>query len=105
MPAVARGNGTDVVISQTGAGYRCNSPVQTATLGCSAKVFIDGAGVVRIGDIVAPHNRSGCSSIDTSVLTTGSNKIFIEGKAIGRIGDMYTSDNIITSGSSKVFLG
>lgn len=105
MPAVARGSGKDVVLSLTGTGYHCNSPLNTTTDKCSSKVFIDGAGVVRVGDQVAVHNRSGCIQLDLSVLTTGSNKIFIEGKAVGRIGDQYTADNIITSGSSKVFLG
>lgn len=104
MPAAARGDGTESVFSKTGTGDECNDPMTTSTNLCSDKVFVEGIGVVRQGDRVASHPKSGCST-DTSVLTTFSSKVFIEGKGAGRIGDQYTGDNTITSGSAKVFFG
>jgi uncharacterized Zn-binding protein involved in type VI secretion len=66
-------------------------------------VLIEGVPVVVEGDLPAAHNRTGCIP-DTQVLSTFSSKVFVNGKPIGRIGDNY-GDNIITSGSSKVFAG
>lgn len=104
MAAAARGNGVDTVYSLTGSGKNCAFPVTTATSGCSSNVFINGTGAVRIGDVVAPHTKGGCS-IDTSTLTTSSSTVFINGQGAGRMGDQYTSDNTITSGSPNVFIG
>lgn len=102
MPAVARCDSTDDVFSQTGAGYQCRAPRLTKTGEGSPNVFINGFGVVRQDDKVAPHPRAGCST-DESVLTTFSSTVRANGKWIGRIGDEYTSDNVIISGSTNVF--
>lgn len=101
--AVARGNGADKVYSKTGTKKNCRRPIMTATAQCSGDVFVNGIGVVREGDLVAPHPARGCSP-DTSVLTKGSSSVFVNGKAAGRIGGEYTSDNTITSGSKDVFV-
>ena len=102
MPAVARANGVDTVYSLTGSGGGCNSPMNTVTGTGSPNVFVNGTPVVREGDTVGVHPRSGCST-DTSVLTTFSPNVFVNGKGIGRVGDQYTTDNTITSGSTNVF--
>lgn len=104
MPAAARGDGVDSVISKTGVGDECKKPVTTATDECSSSVFIEGTGIVRQGDQVAGHNKGGCTT-DTSVLTSYSSKVFVNGKGVARVGDQYTGDNTILSGSSKVFVG
>ncbi len=104
MPAAARGDGVDSVISKTGTGDDCRKPVTTATDECSNKVFAEGTGCVREGDQVASHNKGGCSN-DSSVLTSFSSKVFIQGKGAGRVGDQYTGDNTILRGSAKVFFG
>jgi uncharacterized Zn-binding protein involved in type VI secretion len=106
MPAIALGDGNSRVFSKTGRKRRCRFPVRTTTDECSTKVLVGGIGVVRAEDQVAPHNASGCLP-DTSTLTasTASSKVFCEGKRVAHIGSQYTSDNIITSGSSKVFIG
>lgn len=104
MPAVATGDGSCIVLSKTGNGNKCRFPRTVSTNQCSTKVFVGGIGVVRKDDLVIPHSKSGCVP-DVSVLTTFSSKVFVEGKGLGRIGDKYTSDNIITSGSSFVFAG
>ena len=102
MPAVARANGADRVLSRTGIGRNCANPVQTVTNEGSPNVFVNGIPVVRQGDQVGTHNASGCSP-DTSKLSTYSGTVFVNGKGIGRIGDEYTSDNTIISGSTTVF--
>ena len=101
--AVARGNGVDSVYSKTGTRKRCRRPLITATAQCSPNVFVNGTGVVRVGDRVAAHPARGCSP-DTSSLTNGSSSVFANGRAMGRIGSQYTSDNTITSGSRNVFI-
>jgi uncharacterized Zn-binding protein involved in type VI secretion len=107
MPAVARANGTDTVFSPDGEGPgkpNCRLPLNTNTGPATVtNVLIEGVPVVVEGDLPAAHNRTGCIP-DTQVLSTFSSKVFVNGKPIGRIGDNY-GDNIITSGSSKVFAG
>jgi uncharacterized Zn-binding protein involved in type VI secretion len=104
MPAVARGRQTDVVLSLTGSGHECKRPTTTTTgVAEHDKVKIGGIGVVVESDAVGPHSKSGCSA-DTSTLSTFSTKVKAGGKGIARIGDQYSSDNIITSGSTKIFI-
>ena len=103
MPGAARGVGRDRVQSVDGTGYKCRVPMMTRTLSCSANVLVNGIGVVRIGDKVAPHPRSGCS-LDTSSLTRSSRKVIINGRGAGRMGDAY-GPNTIVSGSSNVIIG
>lgn len=104
MPQVARGNGNDTVYSLTGTGLFCLSPVTTATNECSSDTFVNGIGVVREGDKVAPHNSAGCGT-DASVLTVFSSVVIINNKGAGRKGDFYTPDNEITTGSEDTFFG
>lgn len=104
MAAAARGDGADVVASLTGNGNNCAFPLTTSTDECSTDTFINGIGAVRIGDMVALHNKAGCVP-DTSTLSTSSSTVNINGRGAGRIGDQYTADNTITSGSSTVFIG
>ena len=107
MPAAARSQGVDAVLSLTGAGSTrrgCPAPLETATNQGSSDVLINGVGAVRIGDIVAPHRARGCGP-DTSGLTTASSRVFANNLGVGVIGSQYTSDNTITSGSGNVFVG
>lgn len=101
MPAVARANGTEAVLSPDGTGKKCAFPLTVSTGSATHnKVFVEGIPVAKTGDLVAPHPKRGCEP-DVSKLT-GSGKVFAAGSGIGRIGDQY-GDNIITAGSSKVF--
>jgi uncharacterized Zn-binding protein involved in type VI secretion len=104
MPAAARAGGTDAVFSLSGTGKNCNGPIMTVTGTGSPNVLINGLPAVRLGDLVGPHPFHGCGP-DLSVLTTGSPTVLINGVPAGRIGDIYTSDNIIISGSPTVFIG
>jgi uncharacterized Zn-binding protein involved in type VI secretion len=104
MPEAARGNGVDQVQSLTGTGFLCLSPLLTSTDECSDDVFVNGTGIVREGDKVAPHPAAGCGP-DESVLTTFSTSVYINGKGAGRKGDQYTPDNTIITGSTDVFVG
>jgi uncharacterized Zn-binding protein involved in type VI secretion len=102
MPAVARANGVDSVFSRTGTGKGCGSPIMTSTGTSTTTVFVNGIAVVRQGDRVGLHPAGGCGP-DLSTLSSFSGTVFANGGGIGRIGDLYSSDNIITSGSSTVF--
>lgn len=104
MPAVARAGGVDRVFSITGVGKNCAFPVQTVTGTGTCEVYINGSKAVVEGDQVGFHAARGCAP-DTSTVTTGSGTVFIGGKKVARIGDNYTSDNIIISGSTTVFIG
>ena len=104
MAAAARSSGQDRVFSRTGVGRGCGSPMQTVTGPGSSTVLINGVGAIRIGDRVGVHPRAGCST-DISTLSSSSSTVFVEGRGVGRIGDEYTSDNVIISGSTNVFIG
>lgn len=104
MADAAMGSGSSQVQSLTGSGSNCAFPIMTSTDLCSSQVTIEGKGAVRVGDKVAAHARLGCLP-DVSTLTIGSSKVTVEGLPVGRVGDLYTSDNIIITGSSKVSIG
>lgn len=102
MPAVSHANGIDSVLSPDGEGFRCRSPMTTVTgQNTQSRVFADGLLVCAEGDPVAPHPIGGCGP-DEQTLSIVSIRVFVEGKGIGRIGDLY-GDNVITSGSARVF--
>lgn len=102
MPAVARV--TDTVLSPDGFGDDCKYPgVVPIDVGNTVKVFANGLLVPVLGQPVPPHPITGCGP-DTSVLTTASATVFIGGLGAARIGNLY-GNNIITSGSSNVFIG
>jgi uncharacterized Zn-binding protein involved in type VI secretion len=104
MPNAAMGSGGSQVQSLTGSGSNCAFPIMTSTDICSSKVTIEGKGAVRVGDKVSVHASLGCLP-DISTLTVGSSKVTVEGLPVGRVGDLYTSDNIIITGSSQVIIG
>ena len=109
MPAAARSGGIDKVFSKTGLGRGCKFPNPNVVTGAgSCEVYINGYKAVREGDQVGSHAFIGCGP-DNSTLTSFSSTVFIGGtggpKGVGRIGDQYGSDNIITRGSSTVFIG
>lgn len=104
MPAAAKANGGSTVFSFTGAGRGCRAPVRTVTGSGSSTVFVEGSVAVVQGDIVGFHLFQGCGP-DLSALSSFSSTVFVNGKGLGRIGDEYTSDNVITSGCSTVFVG
>jgi uncharacterized Zn-binding protein involved in type VI secretion len=102
MPAIARANGTDNVLSPDGTGKKCRQPMTVSTgIVTQSRVFADGILVAVIGDVVQPHPRSGCS-LDSQTLSKASTRVFVSGKGLARIGDKY-GDNTIISGSSRCF--
>ena len=105
MPAIARANGGDSVLSPNGTGRRCGSPLQIATgVAGQSRVFADGILVASFGDVVQPHPLPGCTQIDEQTLSVVSSRVFAMGRGVGRLGDRY-GDNVITSGSSRCFSG
>lgn len=101
MPAVSVIG--DTVMSPDGTGRDCQSAVETFVDEVNKnQVFVNNKLVVVAGNIVGPHNLSGCNEIDKSALSTHSSTVFIGGLGIGRIGDSY-GNNIITKGSPNVF--
>jgi uncharacterized Zn-binding protein involved in type VI secretion len=106
MPEAARGNLIDTVQSPDGSGDCCQSPSTQYTLECSSKVFVEGYGIVRQGDAMQTHNYDGpCCNPHSPTLTVGSSKVFIEGKQAARKGDSFDGTHMISSGSSKIFIG
>lgn len=102
MPAVARMSGTDKVFSPHGTGKKCAFPTTQATEAGSSRVFAMGVGVVRAGDAMKTHPKSGCDP-HAPFLDSGSSRVFSEGLGIGRIGDNYGGEHPIISGSPRVF--
>lgn len=105
MPEAARGSGKDTVDSDTGSGVDCAFPSKTKTDVCSSNVFVNNFGSVRQGDAVTSHPMTGCGN-ESPGLSTYSPNVFVNGLGMGRLGDDYVGDgsNIITSGSSNVFV-
>ena len=104
MPAVARSEGTDSVLSPDGQGKNCAFPLNTFTgIHTQERVSAEGVFVVVEGDKPALHKLGGCKIDDVQPLTSSS-RVSAGGKKIARIGDMY-GNNAITSGSSRVFIG
>ena len=109
MPACARDG--DTVMSQDGRAYKCRVPMETSTDEHSSKVFSDGKGVVCEGMKVRAHPCSAPQPcvVDNGILKSFSSKVKAGGKWIGRVGDQYLAPqqtpNIISQGSSKVFVG
>lgn len=96
----------DTVLSPDGFLKDCAFPGTVPLpiqVGNTAGVFVNGLAVPVLGQPVPPHPVAGCAP-DTSVLTTASTTVFIGGIGAARIGDLY-GNNIITSGSSNVFIG
>ena len=106
MAQAARGDGVDSVLSDHGASdgiETCSNPLGTQTAACSPNVFVNGTGVVRIGDAVAVHTHVGCGT-ESPGLSSCSGTVFINGKGAGRNGDVFSA-NTITSGSPNVNIG
>lgn len=102
MPAVARANGTDTVLSPDGVGKDCAFPVTVATGSATqTRVTADKKPLVVVGDISSKHRAPGCKADDLQKLTSSS-RVSATKKKIARIGDTY-GNNTITSGSSRVF--
>lgn len=102
MPGLARNGGVDSVASQDGAGFRCQSPMTTATAAGCSRVFLDRLGnCVIAGNPVASHPTSGCGD-EAPGMSGPSSRVFAQGGGIARIGDPY-GPNTISSGSSRVF--
>lgn len=65
----------------------------------SSNVFVNGKGVVRVGDHWAVHGTH------DGVQATGSSSVFVNGKAVARIGDAISCGDFVAEGSSNVFAG
>ena len=100
MPAAARKDGTDNVST----GHACDG--STVTNEGSSDVFVNGKGVVRLGDLQQVHAiLVGMSCVPhVLALSSSSSTVFVNGKGAGRKGDVYGGE-IITSGSDNVFFG
>lgn len=82
------------------AGHTPHLP--RACTGASGKVFADGIGINRIGDIWASHPILP-HPVSPQTTSMGSGKCFAEGIAVGRIGDAISCGDTIATGSSKTF--
>ena len=71
-------------------------------IGGSGSVFVNGAGVVRVGDAVAPHGK-GIHSY--AVMASGSSTVFCNGIPVCRVGDPATCGDVGTGGSPNTFAG
>ena len=91
MPLIARGNATAAVATDHANGPNgcSNASVQTSNL-CSPNVFVEGVGVVRIGDIMNPHKTptDECNN-HSPALNSASPNVFANTIAVGRISDTY----------------
>jgi uncharacterized Zn-binding protein involved in type VI secretion len=70
--------------------------------GGSSDVFVNGKGLVRIGDAITPH---GTGPHATSKMSSGSSTVFANGIGVCRVDDSATCVHVASSGSEDVFAG
>lgn len=85
MPAIARGDGVDVV--NTGHPV-CVAPGIIATLSCSEDVFVENVGVHRKDDTNTPHTH--CPPVFSTTVSSFSPNVFVNNREVAREGDSYT---------------
>ena len=71
----------------------------------SSNVFINGLGVVRVGDHWVNHTCTHDGETHDSVGLAGSSKVFVNGIAVMRVGDPIACGSAVAQGSSNVFFG
>lgn len=100
MPAVARGSGTDTVLT----GHSCTGTTNTDK--CSTNVLINQKGACRKGDAIKVHtHKVGKHCVNhTEKIKAGSASVFVNGIPISRKGDSADA-GIVSSGSGNVFAG
>jgi uncharacterized Zn-binding protein involved in type VI secretion len=97
MPAIA-------IDGNKCTGHGSYAPRKNTT--CSSNVFVNGQGVIRVGDTWEEHCVSGICH--TSAVEVGSSSVFVNGKAVVRIGDHISANGCKSSvavGSGNVFVG
>jgi uncharacterized Zn-binding protein involved in type VI secretion len=71
----------------------------TSAVECSGNVFVNGRGVVRVGDAFQPHCKHG------RVVAKGSSSVYVNGRQVCRIGDPLSCGDRVCGGSDNVFAG
>lgn len=71
-------------------------------IGGSTNVLVNGAGVVRVGDAVAPH---GTGPHGSATMLSGSTTVFCNGIPVCRVGDPATCGDLGSGGSPNTFAG
>ena len=77
----------------------------TPAVEASTDVFVNGKGLVRIGDTWASHGACSDHSPHSGSSSGGSATVFINGKGAVRIGDDISCGDTVAEGSSSVFIG
>ena len=114
MPEAARGDSVETVNTihvatgdaDTEDSSFCDvAPIDTSTNECSAFVFAEGTGIVRVDNKVTAHPIGGTCSTHTPAFNSGTSNVLIEGKNAARKGDTYACGAEIKTGSAKVLFG
>jgi uncharacterized Zn-binding protein involved in type VI secretion len=84
-----------VRLGDKSCGLDCKS---TPAIECSPDVFVNGRGVVRVGDAFEKH----CGH--SRKVAVGSPNVYVNGKSVCRIGDKLTCGDKTCQGSSDVFV-
>jgi uncharacterized Zn-binding protein involved in type VI secretion len=71
----------------------------TKAIECSCDVFVNGRGVVRVGDAFEPH------CLHSRVVSKGSSSVYVNGRQVCRIGDPLSCGDRVCEGSDNVFAG
>ncbi len=97
MTAVIR-KGVDLSTSDP-----CGAPPRVASSG-SLNVFVNGYGVVRVGDTYEPHSCPD-SSPHIGIADGGSSSVFVNGFGVHRNGDLISCGSFGSNGSPDVLVG
>lgn len=93
MPAACRK-------SDTASGHGCFP--DSAAIGGSSNVGINGIAALRQSDAVAPHGCGKCTPHGRAV-SGGSPTVFVNGRPLARLGDEIDCGGSMAAGSGDVF--
>lgn len=96
MPAVT-------VLGQISSGHGSFPP--TAATAASGDVFVNGSGVVRVGDAYAAHGSPTPSPAHGRSASSGSGTVSVNGQPVHTIGDDIDCGGASAEGSPNVFVG
>jgi uncharacterized Zn-binding protein involved in type VI secretion len=71
----------------------------TPAVECSGNVFVNGRGVVRVGDAFRSH------CLHSRVVARGSSTVYVNGRQVCRVGDPLSCGDKVCEGSDNVFAG
>lgn len=89
--------GNSVKLGDTGSAHDGFPP--TPVIAASSSVKVDGIGLARMGDALAPHDKPKHPPHPRKI-AAGSGSVFVDGKPAARSGDAIDCGGVVNGGGS-----